>query len=84
MRNLKACPHCGQIGLWRLQYDRGWEIECSQCSCIVSIPDNEIPTGLNPRQYQVAEIPSPTDVVSIFPIPFGHYRPSIRRDSTEE
>jgi len=86
MRINKVCPHCGNWNQMELQFDHTWQLECLQCSHILSIPKSEVPLIAlqNPRQYQIAEIPSPTDVITVFPIPFGHYRPSIRRDSTEE
>ena len=76
MRINKLCPRCGVFNQMELQYDSGWQVECLLCSRIIPLPKEEVPKGLNPRQFEIVAIPSATDVQTSFGIPFGYYRPN--------
>jgi len=74
MRINKVCPHCGNWNQMELQYDKRWEIVCLQCSHVMPVKPSEVPRGLNPRQYEVAEITSPFQVDTKLSLPYGYSR----------
>ncbi len=83
MKIHKLCPKCGIFNQMELQYDSGWQVEC-MCGKIIPIDESEVPKGLDRRQYEVVNLPSPKDVITALPLPYGYYRPSIRRDYDSE
>lgn len=71
MINPRICPKCGTAGQWELQHDNDgnvWQIECRQCSKIVQISKEDVPKGLNPRQYEIPDMKSTQEASTTFSI----------------
>ena len=54
----KICSHCGEIGQGQINYDNGWEYECLRCGWIAPLKDEEIPQGIDRKQYEGVSLKS--------------------------